>query len=229
MAEFGRHLTDWCCRHVDRIPCQVEFVCSGISSSLLCFLPPPAVIMSLQRQTHYQIRCPHIQLTSNGSNRAQTRVTCTQCGKVILLLYHTVPQYFLDKALNQRQCWLRGEARPQRLESSRTAALRITRSASPTVRCPAHQAGTSPEGLPAGFCLSHSNSSASQAASDIALAHHQAGTPLTRSHQSPPRGRPPNLDESENQTPASKLEGLQSQAAKLSGAKTISVILHLNQ
>ena len=58
--------------------------------------------MSLQRQAV----CHHTRLTCAGSNQFQSRVTCCECRKVLVLLYHSVPETYVQHGMEQRHRWL---------------------------------------------------------------------------------------------------------------------------
>ena len=64
--------------------------------------------MSLPRQRPEQAACSHVRLTYAGSNKWQTRLTCTVCSKTLLLIYHSLPEDILQEALAKRGSFNRG-------------------------------------------------------------------------------------------------------------------------
>ena len=60
-----------------------------------------AEAMSRQRQA----ACSHTRFTSQGSNQYQTRVKCVECQKLLVLLYHSAPEEYVQHAMEQRHLW----------------------------------------------------------------------------------------------------------------------------
>ena len=52
-----------------------------------------------------QAACRHTRLTRAGSNQFLSRVTCCECRKVLVLLYHSVPDWYVQHAMEQRHRW----------------------------------------------------------------------------------------------------------------------------
>ena len=52
-----------------------------------------------------QAACRHTSLTCGGSDQYQSRVTCCECRKVLVLLYHSVPDWYVQHAMERRHRW----------------------------------------------------------------------------------------------------------------------------
>ena len=57
-----------------------------------------------------QAACRHTSLTCAGPNQYQSRVTCCECCKVLELLYRSVPDWYVQHAMEQRHQYISASA-----------------------------------------------------------------------------------------------------------------------